>query len=204
MGVQISSQTGDLEPMNAKTLIASAVAAPILMTGFAAAPASATTASVATVVVADADKSDSNKRKTTKKRASRAAGVSMRTRGTRFGPNTAVKRLERWAKRGTRGYHNQCLRLADNAYQPKGNRTGTALSQWHRAKRKGFAHPGNRRPPVGAQMFWRTSNPAGHIATYVGNGKAVTNMPGGAVKKINWKKMNSWGRYLGWAEPYYG
>jgi len=42
------------------------------------------------------------------------------------------------------------------------------------------------------------------IATYVGNGKAVTNMPGGAVKKINWKKMNSWGYYLGWAEPYYG
>jgi len=42
------------------------------------------------------------------------------------------------------------------------------------------------------------------LATYVGNGKAVTNMPGGAVKKINWKKMNSWGKYLGWAEPYYG
>lgn len=190
--------------MNAKTLVAAAVATPILATGFAAAPASAAPASVSTVVVADADKGDPKKRKAATKRSSRAAGVSMRTRGTRFGPNTAVKRLERWAKRGTRGYHNQCLRLADNAYQPKGNRTGTALSQWHRAKRKGFAHPGNRRPPVGAQMFWRTSNPAGHIATYVGNGKAVTNMPGGAVKKINWKKMNSWGRYLGWAEPYYG
>jgi hypothetical protein len=29
-------------------------------------------------------------------------------------------------------------------------------------------------------------------------------MPGGKVKKINWTKMNSWGKYLGWAEPYYG
>ena len=124
--------------------------------------------------------------------------------GAGLAGTTAANRLERWAKRGTRGYHNQCLRLADNAYQPKGNRTSTALSQWYRAKRKGYAHPGNRRPPMGAQMFWRTSNPAGHIATYVGNGKAVTNMPGGAVKKINWKKMNSWGPYLGWAEPYYG
>lgn len=53
-------------------------------------------------------------------------------------------------------------------------------------------------------MFWKTSNPAGHIATYVGNGKAVTNMPGGKVKKIDWKKMNKWGPYLGWAEPFYG
>ena len=192
--------------MNAKTLVAAAVAAPILMTGFAAAPASATTpvASTASIASVKATKSPAKKRKAAKKRASRAAGVSMRTRGTRFSPTTAANRLERWAKRGTRGYHNQCLRLADNAYQPKGNRTSTALSQWHRAKRKGYAHPGNRRPPMGAQMFWRTSNPAGHIATYVGNGKAVTNMPGGAVKKINWKKMNSWGPYLGWAEPYYG
>ena len=29
-------------------------------------------------------------------------------------------------------------------------------------------------------------------------------MPGGAVRKINWKVMNHWGPYLGWAEPYYG
>jgi hypothetical protein len=94
--------------------------------------------------------------------------------------------------------------LADNAYQPKRGRTSTALSQWNRAKRHGYGHPRDTNPPVGAQMFWKTSNPAGHIATYVGNGKAVTNMPGGKVKKIDWKKMNSWGPYLGWAEPYYG
>ena len=129
--------------------------------------------------------------------------VAMRTRGTTFSPQRAAARLEHWAKRGKSGYHNQCLRLADNAYQPKGGRTGTALSQWHRAKNHGFAHRKDRNPQVGAQMFWRTSNPAGHIATYVGNGKAVTNMPGGRVKKINWRVMNKWGPYLGWAEPYY-
>ncbi len=189
--------------MNAKTLVVGAVAAPILMAGVAPASVTATPAPAAATMAPVKDKKTTDRR-VAAKRSTRAAGASMRTRGTRFSPTTAASRLERWAKRGTRGYHNQCLRLADNAYQPKGNRTSTALSQWYRAKRKGYAHPGNRRPPLGAQMFWRTSNPAGHIATYVGNGKAVTNMPGGAVKKINWKRMNSWGRYLGWAEPFYG
>ncbi len=127
----------------------------------------------------------------------------MRTKGTTYSPVKAADRLESWAAKGVSGYHNRCLQLADNAYQPKGGRTSTALSQWNRAKAKGYGHPGDTNPPVGAQMFWRTSNPAGHIATYVGNGKAVTNMPGGAVKKIDWKKMNDWGPYLGWAEPYY-
>ncbi|MCU0277438.1 MAG: hypothetical protein MUF33_01990 [Candidatus Nanopelagicales bacterium] len=188
--------------MNPKILVAAAVALPVVMTGFAAAPASA--APVPTSVAAAADAKKTEKRTAAKKRSSRAAGVSMRTKGTRYSPVAAANRLESWAKRGTSGYHNQCLRLADNAYQPNGHRTSTALKQWQRAKKKGYGHAGNRKPPVGAQMFWKTSNPAGHIATYVGNGKAVTNMPGGKVKKVNWKMMNSWGKYLGWAEPYYG
>lgn len=188
--------------MNVKTLVAASVAVPILSTGLVAAPTTAAT--TAPAAVGSVTSSKDNKRTAAAKRSSRAAGVTMRTRGTRVTPTVAANRLERWAKRGTSGYHNQCLRLADNAYQPKGHRTSTALRQWYRAKRKGFAHVRDRRPPVGAQMFWRTSNPAGHIATYVGNGKAVTNMPGGRVKRINWRQMNSWGRYLGWAEPYYG
>lgn len=198
--------SGDDTPVNAKIILTGAVAAPLLMTGFAAAPASAEVpaSAIAAAPLAKKKTKKNNKRKVASKRSSRAAGVSMRVRGTRYSSIAAANRLERWAKRGMSGYHNQCLRLADNAYQPRGHRTSTALNQWHRAKRKGFAHPRNRKPPVGAQMFWRTSNPAGHIATYVGNGKAVTNMPGGRVKKINWKKMNSWGRYLGWAEPFYG
>ena len=186
--------------MNTKTLVAGIAAAPVFL-GAAVVPSTAAVQPATSAAAAPAVKAKSTDRT---KRASRAAGVSMRTKGTQYSPTRAAMRLERWAKRGTRGYHNQCLRLADNAYQPKGHRTSTALSQWKRAKRKGYAHPHNRRPPVGAQMFWRTSNPAGHIATYVGNGKAVTNMPGGAVRKINWKRMNQWGPYLGWAEPFYG
>lgn len=171
-----------------------AVAVPLLIAGFAA-PASAA------VAPTNAAASVSAKKTTPENRAMGA--VAMRTKGVTYSPEKAADRLEGWAAKGVSGYHNRCLQLADNAYQPKGGRTSTALSQWKRAKAKGYAHPGDSKPPVGAQMFWRTSNPAGHIATYVGNGKAVTNMPGGTVKKIDWTNMNDWGPYLGWAEPYY-
>ena len=183
-----------------RPLVVAAAALPLLATTLAAGPATAAPvpAAVSATAVA-AKKAPKATRKTTAMGA-----VAMRTKGTRYSPTRAASRLENWARKGVGGYHNGCLRLADNAYQPRGGRTSTALSQWSRAKRKGFAHPKDRRPLVGAQMFWRTSNPAGHVATYVGGGKAVTNMPGGRVKKVNWRLMNRWGPYLGWAEPYYG
>lgn len=129
-------------------------------------------------------------------------GVSMRTRGTRYSPVTAVSRLVSWARQNRSGYHNGCLRLTDNAYGAS-NRVSTALRQWYRAKRAGYGH-NNRLAPVGAQLFWRTSNPAGHVATYVGRGLVVTNVPGGRVKIVPWRSVDRWGPYLGWAEPYYG
>ena len=46
-------------------------------------------------------------------------------------------------------------------------------------------------------------NPAGHIATYVGRGLVVTNMPSGRVKIVSWSSVDRWGPYLGWAPPYY-
>ena len=100
------------------------------------------------------------------------------------------------------GYPDQCLRLADDAYGASA-RTTTALAQWGRAKSAGVAHPGSKDIPVGAHMFWQTSHPAGHIATYVGDGKVVTNMPGGSVEIVDWHELNEWGPYLGWANPYY-
>ena len=126
----------------------------------------------------------------------------MRTRGTRYTPMTAVSRLMTWARQNRAGYHNGCLRLADNAYGAN-NRVSTALRQWYRARSAGYGHA-NRLAPIGAQLFWRTSNPAGHVATYVGRGKVVTNMPGGRVKVMPWSSIDRWGPYLGWAEPYYG
>ena len=140
--------------------------------------------------------------KRTAKRTSRA-GVSLRTKGVRYSPTTAVFRLMNWARQGRSGYHNGCLRLADDAYGIRYGRTSTALRQWYRARKAGFGHT-NRMAPIGAQLFWRTSNPAGHVATYVGRGLVVTNMPGGRVKMVPWRTLDRWGPYLGWAEPYYG
>lgn len=135
-----------------------------------------------------------------RRRAARSGGL--RTYGTTHSAEEAVTRLKQWADQGTGGYPDQCLRLADDAYGA-GARTTTALAQWARAKDAGVAHPDGREIPVGAQMFWRTSSPAGHIATYVGDGKVVTNMPGGSVRMVKWQKLNEWGPYLGWANPYY-
>ncbi len=127
----------------------------------------------------------------------------MRTRGTRYAPITAVTRLMQWARQGRAGYRNGCLRLADDAYGIRSGRTSTALRQWYRARKAGYGHS-NRHAPIGAQLFWRTSNPAGHIATYIGRGLVVTNMPSGRVKITSWRALDGWGPYLGWAEPYYG
>lgn len=133
-------------------------------------------------------------------RAARSNGL--RTYGTSFNATQAVSRLLSWARSGTAGYPDQCLRLADDAYGATA-RTSTALAQWSRARAAGVGNPDSKDIPVGAQMFWQTSNPAGHIATYVGDGKVVTNMPGGSIEIVNWHKLNDWGPYLGWANPYY-
>ncbi len=201
------------------SLIAGAVAVPLMATSAAAVitedvPAPSVSASAAAApgapqlqVTGDTDFTAAAKwAKQDKireaKRAARANGI--RTYGTSFTAKEAAARLVSWARSGMGGYHNQCLRLADDAYGATGARTTTALAQWSRAQSAGVGHPGSKDIPVGAQMFWRTDHPAGHIAVYVGDGKVVTNVPGGAVKIMDWREINEWGPYLGWANPYYG
>lgn len=123
--------------------------------------------------------------------------------GTTRSPEQAVRYLLNLADSGTGGYWNQCLKMADDAYMPKGPRVATAFQQWYRAKEAGVAHLKDQYPPLGAQMFWDPGHTSGHIATYVGEGMAVTNMPDGSIKALKWRKMNDWGPYLGWADPYY-
>jgi hypothetical protein len=115
----------------------------------------------------------------------------------------AVAYLTDLAEQRVGGYWGQCLKLADDAYMPDGPRLANAFAQWRRAKDAGVAHPKDPDPPVGAQMFWDPGHASGHIATYIGDGKAVTNMPDGTVKAVKWRTMNDWGPYLGWAPPYY-
>ncbi len=201
------------------SLIAGAVAVPLMATSVAAVTpdepvvplptpsAAAATAAPRLQAAGDTDFASAAKwakqdRVRAAERAARANGI--RTFGTTFTSKEAAARLVSWARSGVGGYHNQCLRLADDAFGATGARTTTALAQWSRAQAAGVAHPDSKDIPVGAQMFWRTSHPAGHIAVYVGDGKVVTNVPGGAVEIMDWHEINEWGPYLGWANAYYG
>ncbi len=132
----------------------------------------------------------------------RIAGVSVNI-GTQRNAQQAVK----WAmdEIGAGGYSNLCLKFVDDAYNPTGSRVGTAIGQWYRAKEHGYGHPKDRNPPIGAQIFYWTGNPARHIAIYVGDGLAVsTDADNGRVGLIKMTELDGWGDYVGWASAYYG
>lgn len=102
-------------------------------------------------------------------------------------------------------YNGLCLGFVDDAYDPSGGRVGTAIAQWYRAKNAGFGHPGDRNPPVGAQVFWWSGVPARHIAIYAGGGMVLTTgANGGRVGLMSMEALDGWGPYLGWASAYYG
>jgi hypothetical protein len=102
-------------------------------------------------------------------------------------------------------YDGLCLGFVDDAYAPPGGRMPTAIAQWYRAKSAGVAHPKNRNPPVGAQVFWWSGNPAKHVAIYAGGGMVLTTgAEGGRVGLVTMEHLDGYGPYLGWADAYYG
>ncbi len=131
-----------------------------------------------------------------------ASGIAP-TKGTGRNAQQALAWGMEWVGRGSE-YDGLCLGFVDDAYDPKGGRLPTAIAQWYRAKRVGVARPGDRNPPVGAQMFWWSGNPARHIAIYAGGGMVITTGAfGGRVGLRTIEDMDAWGPYLGWAEAYY-
>jgi hypothetical protein len=89
----------------------------------------------------------------------------------------------------------------------------TALDAWQTFSAAGVAHPVTSddgvAPPVGAWLYYRGSNPAGHVDTYLGNGQiASTDVfaqgrvgigPASAITNGPWRLQ-----YLGWAPPWGG
>ncbi len=128
----------------------------------------------------------------------------LNTRGVKRTPPQAVKWLLDVVNAG-KYYPNLCLKLADDAYAAYGGRQGRAIDQWYKAKAAGKAHPKSKIIPIGAQVFWWSNNDARHVATYIGGGRAVSNVSasGGKVEIKTMKYFESYGPYLGWAEPYY-
>lgn len=132
------------------------------------------------------------------------AGLSAAT-GTSRSAKEAVAWAMQWVGSGA-NYDGLCLGFVDDAYGVGSGRVGTAIGQWYRAKAAGKGHPGDRNPPVGAQVFWMTGNPARHIAIYAGGGMVIsTGAVGGTrVGLVPMENLDAWGPYIGWAEPYYG
>ena len=65
------------------------------------------------------------------------------------------------------GWHNRCDRLVCRAYGYANSGYPTATAHWEAMIATGHAHPGDRCPPVGAFVFWASSQPAGHVALVV-------------------------------------
>jgi hypothetical protein len=87
----------------------------------------------------------------------------------------------------------------------------TAQIQWEYLEAHGEAHPGNRRPPVGALLFYKTDQDAGHVASYYGNDEIVSSdlMDNGTsaighvyIEPAGFLEGERWNLdYEGWALP---
>jgi hypothetical protein len=112
---------------------------------------------------------------------------------------------------GRTGYHQLCGRLAANIWGRDRGGYISAAEQWNVMVDSAQAHEGDRRPPLGALVFWATSGPYGHVAVYVGDGRIVSNDIGDSVPGIGGVYLTEIGSiesgwnatYLGWAPPIY-
>lgn len=116
------------------------------------------------------------------------------------------------AKNGGSSWFDRCQNfVAVLAGRPHSGYS-TALDAWQTFESTGVAHPvtgdDGVAPPVGAWLYYRDStNPAGHVVTYLGNGQiASTDVfargrvgigPASAITDGPWHMQ-----YLGWAAPW--
>lgn len=126
-------------------------------------------------------------------------------------PGAAAAVVRARAMIGQHGYYQLCARLAARIWGRSRAGYVSAADQWTAMLAAGHAHVGDRRPPVGALLFWDTGGPYGHVAFYVGAGQIVSNdiedeTPGeGGVYLVDATAIESKWRshYLGWAPPLY-
>lgn len=96
---------------------------------------------------------------------------------------------------------NTCTHEMAVAYGWPSSGTGTALTLWASIPAN-LKHGPTAVPPRGALVFWRTGNPAGHVALSVGGGMiASTDAPRGSVGVVPVSYINRWGPMVGWAAP---
>ncbi|OEV09330.1 hypothetical protein [Streptomyces nanshensis] len=113
-----------------------------------------------------------------------------------------------WAKDHDGDYdpkwHRMCLAFTAQVYG--WNQSGVTYAIDHfSVVPKSMQHKGDRSPPPGALMYWRTDQRAGHIAVYVGGGKIATNdiEKPGRIDVVDAQLIETkWGAtYVGWTPP---
>jgi hypothetical protein len=118
------------------------------------------------------------------------------------------------------GWYQLCDRLACRAYGHANSGYASAAVHWDAMLAAGFAHPGDRCPPPGSFVFWKTDTADGHVAlvatsdaycdpsriTLVSNDVLDAERGNiGGVYYVTLARIESGfvasDRYLGWSEP---
>lgn len=118
------------------------------------------------------------------------------------------------------GWYRMCDRLACRAYGHTNSGYASAAAHWDAMLAGGRAHPGDRCPPPGSFVFWRTASAEGHVAlvvtsdaycdptqiTLVSNDVLdAENATAGGVYQVSLARIEngfvSAEGYLGWSEP---
>lgn len=129
-----------------------------------------------------------------------------------FPPTVLDNRAQEYAQQGGNGWFEKCQRFVANLAGRPSSGYSTALDAWQTFEAHGVAHLVTSNdgvsPPVGAWLYYRDStNPAGHVVTYLGGGQiASTDVfgqgrvgigPASAITDGPWRM-----EYLGWAAPW--
>jgi hypothetical protein len=129
-----------------------------------------------------------------------------------FAPIPLGSRALDFAKNGGNGWFERCQAFVAILDGRPYSGYSTALDAWQTFEVEGVAHPVTSpdgvAPAVGAWLYYRDStNPAGHVVTYLGNGQiASTDVfgrgrvgvgPASAITDGPWHMQ-----YLGWAPPW--
>ncbi|MFK0296335.1 peptidase M23 [Streptomyces sp. NPDC090442] len=102
------------------------------------------------------------------------------------------------------GWYQRCLAFTAIVYGWNFSGVNYAIDHFHVVP-KDMQHPGDRNPPPGALLYWDTGHRAGHIAVYLGDGKAASNdiLRPGYIDIVDADLFEKkWGaKYLGWTVP---
>jgi len=101
------------------------------------------------------------------------------------------------AHAGSTGWEGYCEKAVENAWGTTGI-WPSAIAHWQGAINAGKAHPGDKSPPLGAFVYWNTSQ-FGHVGIADGNGGFYSSSVNGAIGHGG--NLNYFVNYLGWSNP---